>query len=155
MTRWMEIEHDAPELADRCQRRFEMGVNKTIATLRSDGAPRISATELEFADGEVTFGMMGGSVKLRDVRRDSRIAVHSPTIEVSEAQTLSPDWPGDAKMAGLAVEVPPPADTAYVGAGFFRMDIAEVVLTYVGEPRDHLVIESWHPGVGLRRRTAR
>ncbi len=132
-----------------------MGVNKTIATLRGDGAPRISATELEFADGEVTFGMMGGSVKLRDVRRDPRIAVHSRTIEVPAAQTLSPDWPGDAKLAGLAAEVPPPADTAYVGAGFFRMDITEVVLTYVGEPRDHLVIESWHPGVGLRRRTAR
>jgi len=94
-------------------------------------------------------------VKLRDVRRDPHIAVHSPTIEVPAAQTLSPDWPGDAKLAGLAAEVPPPADTAYVGAGFFRMDITEVVLTYVGEPRDHLVIESWHPGVGLRRRTAR
>lgn len=94
-------------------------------------------------------------VKLRDVRRDPHIAVHSPTIEVPAAQTLSPDWPGDAKLAGLAAEVPPPADTAYVGAGFSRMDITEVVLTYVGEPRDHLVIESWHPGVGLRRRTAR
>ena len=155
VTSWSEIEHDVPELCARVRRRFEMGVNKTIATLRGNGAPRISATELEFADGEVTFGMMGGSVKLQDVRRDPRIAIHCPTIEVPEARTLLPDWPGDAKLAGLAAELPSPADTVYVGAGFFRVDISEVVLTYVGEPRDHLVIESWHAGRGFRRRTAR
>ena len=51
MTRWAEIEHKVPDLAARVRRRFEMGVNKTIATLRSDGSPRISATELEFAGG--------------------------------------------------------------------------------------------------------
>jgi Pyridoxamine 5'-phosphate oxidase len=155
MSNWATIERDVPELASRVRRRFEMGVNKTIATLRSDGAPRISATELEFADGEVTFGMMGGSVKVRDVRRDPRIAIHCPTIEVPEAETMSPHWPGDVKLAGLAVEVNAPDDNTYVGAGFFRVDITELALTYVGEPRDHLVIESWHAGIGLRRRTAR
>jgi hypothetical protein len=30
-----------------------------------------------------------------------------------------------------------------------------VVLTRVGQPADHLVIESWHPGRGLERRTRR
>jgi hypothetical protein len=68
---------------------------------------------------------------------------------------LAPDWPGDAKPAGLAVEIAPPDDNTYVGAGFFRVDVTEIVLTYVGEPRDHLVIESWNAGAGLRRRTAR
>ena len=35
-------------------------------------------------------------------------------------------------------------------------DITEVSLTYVGDPADHLVIESWHPGRGWqRRRTGR
>lgn len=155
MTSWTEIEQDVPELAARVRKRFGMGVNKTIATLRGDGAPRISATELDFADGEVTFGMMGGSVKLRDVRRDPRVAIHCPTVEVPEALALSPDWPGDAKLAGRAIEVRPPADTVHVGAGFFQLDITEVVLTYVGEPRDHLVIESWHQGQGLRHRIAR
>jgi hypothetical protein len=49
----------------------------TDVTCVADGT---AGTELEFADGEVTFGMMGGSVKLADVRRDSRIAIHCPTI---------------------------------------------------------------------------
>lgn len=155
VARWADLEQDVPDLTGPVRRRFEMGLNKTIATVRRDGAPRISATELEFADGEVTFGMMGGSVKLADVRRDARIAIHCPTIEQPEEQTLSPDWPGDAKLAGRAVEVAPLDDNPYAGAGFFRVDITEVVLTYVGDPRDHLVIESWHEGTGTRRRIAR
>ncbi len=33
----------------------------------------------------------------------------------------------------------------------FRADIREVVLTRVGDPPDHLVIERWKEGEGLRR----
>jgi hypothetical protein len=150
MATWQDIEHAAPDFAARVQRRFRMGTNKTIATLRRDGAPRISATELEFTDGQITLGMMGGSMKLLDVRRDPRVAVHSPTIEAPDD---NPDWPGDAKLAGTLVETPPPADNTYPGAGFFRINITEVTLTYVGTPPDHLVIESWHPQVGWKRRT--
>ena len=39
-------------------------------------------------------------------------------------------------------------------APHFQVDISEVVLTRVGSPADHLVIESWHPGRG-RERTER
>jgi hypothetical protein len=37
----------------------------------------------------------------------------------------------------------------------FRVDIGEVVLTRVGQPPDHLVIESWHPDRGLEQRERR
>lgn len=150
MASWRDIEKDAPELAERVRARFAAGTNKTIATLRADGGPRISGTELKIEDGEVSFGMMGGSLKLRDVRRDPRIAIHSPTIEPPEDPTR---WAGDAKLAGRAVEIPPPAEDAEPGAGHFRVDLTEVVLTYVGTPADHLVIETWHEGRGYRRRT--
>ena len=150
MARWSEIEAQAPEFARRVRLRFAMGTNKTIATLRSDGGPRISASELEFADGEVTLGMMGGSVKLADARRDPRIAVHSPSIDHPDDTT---DWPGDAKLAGRLVEVDAPSDDPHHGAGFFAVDVHEVALTYVGEPADHLVVESWHPDRGWSRRT--
>ena len=143
MADWCDIEGDAPDYAARVQRRFEVGINKTIATLRRDGSPRISATELEFKGGQVTLGMMGGSMKLLDVRRDPRVAIHSPTIE---ALTDTVDWPGDAKLAGTLVETPVPENDPHPGAGFFRLDITEVTLTYVrGE---ELVIESWHAGRG-------
>jgi Pyridoxamine 5'-phosphate oxidase len=149
MARWQEIEDDAAEFAAKVKARFEAGTNKTIATVRRDGSPRISGSEAEFRDGDIIFGMMSGSMKLRDVRRDPRIAMHCPTLE-----PVSPEsWPGDAKLARIAVELPPPDGTAADGSGYFRIDIREVTLTYVGEPADHLVIETWHPGRGHRRLT--
>jgi hypothetical protein len=149
MARWQEIEKDAPEFAERVRARFAAGTNKTIATLRKDGSPRISGSELQIADGEVTLGMMGGSRKLADVRRDPRIAVHSPTLEPPSPE----EWLGEAKLAGRVVEAAPPAEGAEPDAGYFRIDVTEVALTYVGTPADHLVIESWHEGSGYRRRT--
>jgi hypothetical protein len=151
MTAWQDVERAVPDLAATVRRRFGLGVNKTIATLRRDGSPRISATELEFEDGEVTLGMMGGSLKLLDVRRDPRVAIHSPTID---APADDPEWPGDAKLAGTLLELPR-TDDRFPDAGFFRLDVAEVVLTSVDEPAGLLVIESWHPGRGYERRTRR
>lgn len=152
MAAWREVEQHAPGFAARVRRVFEAGTNKTLATLRRSGAPRISATELEFSpEGDVTLGMMAGSVKLLDVRRDPRVALHSPTLEpLKDDPSASP---GDAKMAGALVEIEAPADNRHDGAGFFKLDISEVVLTYVGTPADHLVIESWHPDRGWQRRT--
>lgn len=152
MASWREIEQDAPEFARRVRTRFDAGTNKTLASLRRDGAPRISASEMEFSsNGEVTLGMMPGSMKLFDVRRDPRVAVHSPTLESPKDDPSS--GPGDAKLSGRLVEITSPIDTPYGAAGFFKLDITEVALTYVGTPADHLVIESWHPGRGWERKT--
>src|ERR1700712_6005384 len=151
MARWGEVETSAPDFADRVRGIFEAGTNKTLATLRADGSPRISASECKFEGGEVTLGMMEESRKLQDVRRDPRFALHSPTLEPPPPDSDEP-WIGDAKMSGRLVEIEPPADPV-AGAGYFRLDITEVALTYLGVPKDHLVIESWHPGVGWQRRT--
>src|SRR5690349_9316663 len=121
MASWQEIETDAPAFATRVKAIFDSGTNKTIATLRRDGSPRISGSEAKFSEGEVTFGMMSDSMKLLDVRRDPRIAMHGPTLEPPADDPAA--WTGDAKLAGLAVEMPPPADTPFDGSGFFRIDI--------------------------------
>lgn len=148
MAEWSRVEQEAPDLARRVRRRFAMGVNKTMATLRRDGSPRISAIEMEFADGQISFGMMAGSLKLLDVRRDPRVAIHSPTV--AEPPDDPEGWPGDAKLAGTAVEVPAGPDSP-PGSGAFQLDVSEVVLTYVADSEDHLIVESWHPGRGVRR----
>jgi hypothetical protein len=98
----------------------------------------------------VKLGMMPGSMKLLDVRRDPRVAIHSPTLEPPPNPS---EWAGEAKLAGRLVEIDAPADTPFPGSGYFRVDINEVVLTHVGTPADHLVIESWHEGRGWERRT--
>jgi hypothetical protein len=149
MTSWQGFERKAPEFAARVRGRFDVGINKTLATIRADGSPRISGTELSFEDGELTLGMMGGSLKLRDVRRDPRVAIHSPTIDPPTDGTT---WAGDAKVSGRLVEVDR-QEAEHPGAGFFRLDLTEVVLTSVDEAAQLLVVESWHPGRGSERRT--
>jgi hypothetical protein len=150
MAHWAEVEADQPELAARVRQLFDARKHKTLATLRRDGSPRISGTEVEFAGGEVLLGMMPGSLKALDLRRDPRLALHGPTVDPTEEPSA---WPGEAKIAGRGIELtdPPPAD----GSHRFRVDITEVVLTRVGTPADHLVIESWHPDRGYQRRTRR
>lgn len=138
------------EFAAHVRRCFAVRKHATLATLRKDGSPRISGTEVEFSDdGEIYLGMMPRSLKALDLRRDPRLALHCPTEDAPEADPSS--WLGDAKISGLGVEVtdPPPA----AGSHRFRIDLTEVVLTTVGG--DHLVIRSWHPGRGMETRERR
>ena len=56
MVSWSAVEQAEPEFAAKVRSAFDVRKHKTIATLRADGAPRISGIEAEFADGELTFG---------------------------------------------------------------------------------------------------
>lgn len=147
MPQWKEIEADAPEFAARVRTLFDAGLHKTMATVRADGSPRISGTEITFREGVITLGMMGGSVKLADVRRDPRVAIHSPTVQ-PVGDTSS--WPGEAKLSGVLGEITPPEDHPPGGAAF-ELDVTEAVLTWVLENR-LLIVESWHPDRGHERR---
>lgn len=152
MTWWEEVAAAEPDFAAHVRRTFAVRKHATLATLRRDGAPRISGTEIDFdEDGGLYLGMMPGSRKALDLRRDPRLALHCPTEDTPEDNPVS--WLGDAKIAGRAVEVSDPQrlDEAHR----FRIDVSEVVLTTVGAPGDHLVIESWHPDRGLQRRVRR
>jgi Pyridoxamine 5'-phosphate oxidase len=140
MATWREIEAEAPVLAARARQLFDANKHKTLATLRRDGSPRISGIEITFEDGELRFGSMWRAVKALDLRRDPRFAIHSASDGA--------DFQGDAKVAGRVEEV---------GSGqeshLFRADITElVVISLGGDPPDHLLIESWHPGRGVTTR---
>jgi hypothetical protein len=148
MSSWAEFAAAEPEFAQAVRARFTVRKHCTVATLRRDGSPRISGIEVEFADGQLWLGMMLGSLKAMDVRRDPRLALHSPTVDPPDDDPSG--WAGEAKIAGRAIEVTDPK--ARDEAHRFRVDIGEVVLTRVGQPPDHLLIESWHPGRGLQAR---
>jgi len=64
--------------------------------------------------------MMLGSVKLADIERDPRVALHSPT----EDPTESGSWAGEAKLAGRVVEVAGGSESARLA-----IDLTEAVLT--------------------------
>lgn len=159
MTSWSHIERTEPGFAHDVTERFDADKHKFLATLRVDGAPRISGIETFVAHGEIWLGMMTDSRKALDLRRDPRFALHS-------ASTAPPDdpsaWVGDAKLGGVAVEVLDPverasglgamgdAGEAFPEAHVFRLDIREVVHTRMGDPADHLLIRFWNEQDGLR-----
>lgn len=155
MATWSEVEAEAPELAKRARGYLDEFTHKTLATLRRDGSPRISGTEVRFAEGELWLGSMWGAVKALDLRRDPRFALHSGSKD-------PPAWDGDAKLAGRVEEVTDPQRVASVlgadGADrshLFRADITELVIVHLGEPADHIVIDAWHLGTGVTRRERR
>jgi hypothetical protein len=96
------------------------------------------------------------SLKALDLQRDPRFALHSGSDD-------PPKWRGDAKIAGRVEEVTDPEPIAAIsGEGappgpshLFRADIVELVVVRLGEPPDHIVIESWHTGRGVSRRERR
>ena len=147
MASWRVIEREEPEFAARVRAIFDAHKHKTIATLRADGAPRISGIEAEFEDGELTFGSMLGARKGADLRRDPRFALHSPSVDPPEGNPAG--WPGDAKVAGRAVHTG--AVTGPTSGDAYRADLDEVVITSLNEAATMLRIEIWRPGAGLRR----
>jgi hypothetical protein len=147
MTAWRDVEHAEPEFAHRVRRLFDAHRHKTIATLRADGAPRISGIEAAFEDGELVFGSMPNARKGADLHRDPRFALHSATVDPVEGS--EGQWPGEAKISGRAVYAGPV--TGGPDGDFFHADIAEVVHTHLNEEATMLVIEWWTPAHSLRR----
>jgi hypothetical protein len=156
MPSWTDFHAAAPEFATALGDRFRASGLAFLATLRRDGSPRISGIEVKFLGDDLWLGMMPGSRKSADLARDPRLALHAAS---SDAQVTD----GDAKLAGRAVRVsegrawqeyaalarehlgttPEPATPA------FRVDVREASLLRVAG--DHLVIEWWRPGEGVRR----
>jgi hypothetical protein len=145
MTTWTDFAAAQPDLAERVRACFAVRKHATLATIRRDGSPRISGSEVEFSDEGLFLGSMAGAVKALDLQRDPRFALHCPTVDAVPGEESA--WRGDAKLAGVATEVAPGPG----GSHRFALDLLEVVHTRVGTPADHLVIESWHPDRGLRR----
>lgn len=143
MATWREFESAAPELAQVVRAAFGIRKHATMATLRRDGSPRISGTEVEFGDTDIFLGSMPGAVKALDLRRDPRLAIHSPTVDPPEHDPS--DWPGEAKISGVAQELTDVNKTTEPHR--FRIDVREVVHTRVVDNR--LQVTSWHPNRGL------
>ena len=153
MASWAEIEAAEPELAALARESMDGRTHKTMATIRPDGSPRVSGIEARFVDGELSFGSMPNSPKVRDLAADPRFALHSGSEEPES-------WIGDAKLAGTVIEVTDPdIKAAYVDVvgtkppgdyHLYKTDLTEVVVIRMGDPGDHLVVRRWTPTRGVR-----
>lgn len=147
MASWKTFCDEAPELAPEVEARFRANKHHIIATLRADGSPRVSGTEVDLRGGHAYLGSMWQARKALDLLRDPRVAVHSNPSD--------PDMVGgDAKFSAVATEVPDDdPDKAAIAEHqpdeqfhFFRLDLTEVALTEVDEEAGLLFVHLWRPG---------
>lgn len=150
MATWDELTTAAPDLATRIEARFAAHKHAMLATLRRDGAPRLSGIETSFHDGQLWLGMMPDSLKSADLQRDPRFALHCAPVDLDLAD-------GDAKLSGRAVLI---TDGEFVAAylrrfeeetgqsppeaDLFRTDLLEASIVTVDG--DELVIDAWREG---------
>ena len=158
LTSWAAFAAAEPDLAHRTEERFLRFRHHVLATLRADGSPRTTGLEVRFLHGELWLGMMPGSAKALDLRRDSRFALQTNPGPGTEMDG------GDVRISGRAVEVTDPEAIArYAGEvrppdpdefHLFRAELTEVVRTFV-QDETYLVLEIWKPGEPVRtvRRT--
>jgi len=153
MATWQEFEDAEPDLSAAVKGRFAAHKHKTMASVRADGAPRISGTEVEICGGRVWLGAMPDSRRIADLRRDPRLAIHSGSDEPEV-------WTGDAKVSGTGTLVTdeatkdwyrgelseaPPGDFDLV-----EVDLAEVTLVQLSPDKGALLITTWRPGAPMR-----
>ena len=153
MATWEQLAEMAPAVAADAQGFLQVGKHLTLATLRRDGAPRISGIEVQIRDGELWFGSMWQSPKAKDLQRDPRFALHSASLS-------PPEWVGDAKVSGRAVEIDDEDEKARTvdAAGgappgpfhLFRAELDEVIVVRLGDPEDHLAVTRWTPAEGVQ-----
>lgn len=153
---WTDFRAAAPGLAALAEERFGAYRHHVLATLRGDGSPRTSGLEVRFVGGRLWLGLMPGSRKAADLRRDPRF-----TLQANPGDGTGMGG-GDVRVGGRAFEVGDgPAKAAYVEEveppqpfHLFRTELTEVVRTYV-EDDTYLVAQVWKPGEPVRalRRT--
>ncbi len=152
---WAAFAAASESLAERMQQRFASHLHAVMATVRRDGAPRMSGMEAPIRDGHMWLGMEHSSAKAADLRRDPRLGLHSAPDTDEELEA------GDARIEGRAV----PADAAHVdlfvrghrhqiddpaALALFTVAICRAVLVRVADRQ--LVVETWTPTNGLTER---
>lgn len=153
MTTWTEFAAAAPRISGIFSRRHAAaGKLCMLATLRSDGYPRISPLEPQFFDDQLLLVGMPGT-KFKDLARDPRFCLHTATVDTEVKD-------GDAKLWGVARNLTDKrlhqrfAEALFEESGFdlrgeefdyfYAADITGASSVEVGG--DHLNITIWKTG---------
>ena len=97
MMTWLQFLAAAPELANYGSQRLE-GRISYLATIRSDGSPRVHPVSPFIAEGRLLLHMEPTSPKRRDLHRDSRYALHAAVEDNAGGE-------GEFLVRGRAVEI--------------------------------------------------
>ncbi len=105
-----------------------------VSTLRPDGSPVTTATWYEWLAGRVLLTMDANGRRIRNIRRDPRVAL----------TVLGDDWYTHVSLLGRAVEIRDDPDF---------VDVDRLSLRYLGEPYDRrdwssvsvlVEVDRWH-----------
>jgi pyridoxamine 5'-phosphate oxidase-like protein len=132
MATWAEFEAAEPELAAEGRRLLHRGGEgqAMLATVRGDDAPRMNPITIGIVGGRV-YAFVLHSVKLLDLERDGRYALHShhdpvapsefalrgrahPVVDDGVRSAVAADWPFEVDETYRLFEFS--IDTALVGA---------------------------------------
>jgi hypothetical protein len=158
MTTWSEFTSAAPRIAAIFTRRHAATGNLCLlATLRSDGFPRISPIEPRMFEGRLWLVGMPGTTKFRDLGRDPRFCLHTATADPEVTE-------GDAKLWGVVDDVQDKAlhqrfatdlfeETGFDLRGkefdrFYAADLTGASSVEVGD--GHMDVTIWKPGQAER-----
>lgn len=158
MVAWNSFAEEAPRIAEVFVRRHRATGNLCLlATLRSDGYPRISPIEPRIFEGRLLLVGMPNTTKFSDLGRDPRFCLHTATVDPYVGD-------GDAKVWGV-VENVQDTDlhqrfaTHLFGETGFDLRGREVDPFYVADLTSassvelddgQLTITIWKPGAGER-----
>lgn len=154
MATWAELVAGAPRVAEVFRRRLAATGNLCmLATLRSDGYPRISPLEPQVFEGQLWIAGMPNTLKFLDLARDPRFSLHTATVDTHVSD-------GDAKVWGVVHDVRDKAlhrryaEWLYSESGldlrgsefdhFYAADLGGAASVEVGG--GHLDITIWKPG---------
>lgn len=102
MVAWFQFAEEAPHVAEVFARRHAATGNLCLlATLRSDGYPRVSPMEPGVFEGHLVLVGMPNTTKFRDLGRDPRFCLHTATVDPYVGD-------GDAKVWGQASNLQDP-----------------------------------------------
>jgi hypothetical protein len=144
---WHEFLRDQPDFAAEVKACFETHPHHVLATLRADGAPRLSGINVFFSN-QLRIGSMPTARKNNDLRRDPRCSLHSAPLD--EHLRI---W--DAIIECVATELDPAATKDWLhstghptGDGVaFDLHLIRVTITTVAN--EQLRIRSWAPNAGV------
>jgi hypothetical protein len=154
MTTWDEFTEAAPRTSAVFARRHAAtGKLCLLATLRSDGYPRISPIEPRVFEGRLWLVGMPDTTKFADLGRDPRFCLHTATVDPHVGE-------GDAKLWGevrdvrdpelhqrFAVEVFEEIGLDLRGQTFDHFYAADLTGASAVEMTDgHMDVTVWRPG---------
>ncbi|MGF7237480.1 MAG: pyridoxamine 5'-phosphate oxidase family protein [Frankia sp.] len=154
MTTFREFTESAPRIAAVFRRRYAATGNLCLlATLRSDGFPRISPMEPRVFEDQLWIVGMPNTTKFRDLGRDPRFCLHTATVDTQVTD-------GDAKLWGTVDNIQDTALHRRFATALFEetgLDLRDQVFDHfyaadltgasaVGLTDGHMDVTIWRPG---------